>query len=237
MRLPYWNWPRNRCWHMRILLDDEEVPVEDMRRLFETNFWGTVYGSLKAAEQLKRTGGALINVGSVVSGRWVLLQGIYSASKHAVKGFTDALRMELESENAPVSVTLIEPTSIDTPFSLNAKNYMDKAPTLPPAVYAPDVVARAILYSAETPTRDLLVGRGAKGLAVLGHYVPRLADTLMEWTFGRLQKKRQPPRPREQNALDRPSERLKERGDYEGHVAETNLYTQAVMHPVLARAP
>src|SRR5215211_6571264 len=42
----------------------EDVPTEDMRRLFETNFWGVVYGSLVAASNMKTTGGALINVGS-----------------------------------------------------------------------------------------------------------------------------------------------------------------------------
>ena len=52
----------------------EDVDVEDMRRLFETNFWGLVYGSLEAVKRLKRRGGALINLGSVVSERAVPLQ-------------------------------------------------------------------------------------------------------------------------------------------------------------------
>jgi NADP-dependent 3-hydroxy acid dehydrogenase YdfG len=53
----------------------EDVDVEDMRRLFETNFWGLVYGSLEAVARLKRRGGgALINLGSVVSERAVPLQ-------------------------------------------------------------------------------------------------------------------------------------------------------------------
>jgi len=87
----------------------EVVPIDEMRRLFETNLWGVVYGSLEAAAHLKERGGALINVGSALSDRAVPLQGIYAASKHAVKGFTDALRMELEKAGAPVSVTLIKP--------------------------------------------------------------------------------------------------------------------------------
>src|SRR5213076_34618 len=89
----------------------EQVPIEDLRKIFETNFWGVVYGSRIAMEQMKNTGGggALINIGSTLSDRAIPLQGMYSASKHAVKGFTDALRIELESESAPVSVTLIKP--------------------------------------------------------------------------------------------------------------------------------
>ncbi len=102
----------------------EEVALEDQRRLFATNFWGVVYGSLTAVRHLKEHGGALINLGSVVSDRAFPLQGMYSASKHAVKGFTDALRVELEEEGAPVAVTLIKPTSIATPFARHAKNYL-----------------------------------------------------------------------------------------------------------------
>src|SRR5207237_3691332 len=128
-----------------------DVPLADLRQLFETNFWGVVYGSRVACEYLRMRGGALINIGSTLSDRAIALQGIYSASKHAVKGFTDALRMELEEQGAPVSVTLIQPTSINTPFPRHAKNYMEAEATLPPPVYAPDVVADAILHCAENP--------------------------------------------------------------------------------------
>ncbi|WP_263770403.1 SDR family NAD(P)-dependent oxidoreductase [Propionivibrio soli] len=67
----------------------ESIPLEDQRRLFDTNFWGVVHGSLVAASELRRRGGALINVGSEVSDVALPLQGMYSASKHAVKGFTE----------------------------------------------------------------------------------------------------------------------------------------------------
>ena len=79
----------------------DKTPIEDMRRLFETNVWGLVYGSLEAVEHLKLHGGALINVGSVLSDRAIMLQGIYFASKHAVKGFTDALRRSLRTRTRP----------------------------------------------------------------------------------------------------------------------------------------
>src|SRR3954466_1499031 len=127
----------------------EELSEADMRQLFETNFWGQVYGSLVALSQLRQHGGALINIGSVTSDRSIPLQGIYSASKHAIKGFTDALRMELEEEGAPVSVTLIKPSAIDTPYFQHAKNYMSVQPKPPAPVYAPEVVANAILRAAE----------------------------------------------------------------------------------------
>ncbi len=110
----------------------DETPVEDMRLLFEVSFWGLVYGSLEAVGRLRERGGTLINVGSVLSDRAVPLQGTYSASQHAVKGFTDALRMEGGDEGAPVSVTLIKPSAIDTASPTHAKSYMDRGATVPP---------------------------------------------------------------------------------------------------------
>ena len=154
----------------------EEVSDEDHRRLFDVNFWGIVYGSTVALQHLKRTGGALINLGSVASDLALPIQGMYSASKHAIKGFTDALRMELQEEGAPVSVTLIKPASIDTPFPEHARNYMAQAPKLPPPVYDPADVADAILYAAEHGPRDLYVGGGGKLMSALRKRVPAATD-------------------------------------------------------------
>ena len=47
---------------------------------------------------------------------------------------------------------------IDTPYTKHAKNYMASDPQLPPPVYAPDTVARAILYAAAHPERDIIIG-------------------------------------------------------------------------------
>ncbi|HZX29899.1 MAG TPA: SDR family NAD(P)-dependent oxidoreductase, partial [Rhodocyclaceae bacterium] len=52
----------------------EQVPLEDQRRLFDTNFWGVVHGSLVAVEELRHRGGAIINLGSEVSDVAVPLQ-------------------------------------------------------------------------------------------------------------------------------------------------------------------
>ncbi len=156
----------------------EDVSFEDQRKLFDTNFWGVVYGSVTAARYLKENGGALINLGSELSDAVVPLQGAYSASKHAVKGYTDALRMELENDKAPVSVTLIKPASIDTSFVRNAKNYLDVEPKLPPPLYAPELVADAILYAAEHPIRDVYVGGASRAASTLARSMPRVMDWL-----------------------------------------------------------
>src|SRR4029078_7025743 len=130
-----------------------DVPMENKKRPFDTNFWGVVNGCRTAVRYFAGRGGTIINVRRVVSDRAIPLQGMYSASKHAVLGYTDALRMELEHDGLPISITLVKPASINTPFIEHARNYMPEAPTFPPPVYAPEVVARAILRCAEHRVR------------------------------------------------------------------------------------
>ncbi len=215
----------------------EDVPVEDFRQLFETNFWGVVYGSLTAAQHLKLTGGALINVGSTLSDRAIPLQGMYCASKHAVKGFTDALRMELEAENVPVSVTLIKPAAIDTPYKEHAKNYLGVKPENPPPVYAPEAVAEAILHCAENPTRDVFVGAGGKMLSMMDKFAPRLADKFMEKAMIPAQQSDKTEWGNNNEGLyESLDSRLAERGNYQGHVSESSIYTKASLHPLITTA-
>jgi len=211
-----------------------DVSLADHRRLFETNYWGVVHGSLVAVEHLKLRGGALINVGSALSDRAIPLQGAYCASKHAVKGFTDALRMELERQKIPISVTLIKPAAIDTPYKDHAKNYLPVKPQNPPPVFAPEVVAEAILHCAETPERDVFVGGGGKGISLAGQYAPEIMDKVMELTMFDMQSTHKPAISHPDNALYEPSGPYSERGGYEGHVSESSLYTKASLHPLVA---
>jgi NAD(P)-dependent dehydrogenase (short-subunit alcohol dehydrogenase family) len=202
----------------------EAVGLMDARRLFETNYWGVVHGSLAALPHLKARGGALINIGSVLSDTGYPLQGHYTASKHAVKGFTDSLRLELESAEAPVSVTLVQPAAIDTPYPEHAKSYLGVEPTHMPPVYAPEVVARAILDSAQRPRRTVLVGGGAKLFTSVERYVPRLGDRVKEATAIEGQRTERPARFADTLFGPRPGD-ARVRGHYEGHVMESSAYT------------
>lgn len=183
----------------------EEVPDADSRRLFETNFWGTVNGSLVALPYLRRQGGALINLGSEVSDAVIPLQGMYSASKHAVKGFTDALRVEVERlDRASVEVVLIQPTAVDTPYPEHAANHMSAEPKLPTPMIAPEAVAEAILEAAEEGGRDVRVGAMAKLDSLTARVAPRLGDRFAAMQAGRQQREDAERDPA--GALYRPSE-------------------------------
>lgn len=210
-----------------------DVPTEDLRRLFETNLWGVVYGSRIAVSNLRERGGALINVGSETSDAAVPLQGMYSASKHAVKGFTDALRMEVEADKLPISITLIKPTAIHTPFPENAKNYLEYEPRLPPPLYAPELVAEAILHCAENPTRDFFVGGMAKVHSSMGLNTPRLHEKMNESMIDTMQNSGEPATANRNDGLYDTNSRLAERGAQDRFVLEHSLYQQAKLHPAL----
>jgi NAD(P)-dependent dehydrogenase (short-subunit alcohol dehydrogenase family) len=208
------------------------VTQDDHERLLRTNFWGTVNGSLVAVEHLSRRGGALINVGSVASDLAFPLQGMYSASKHAVKGFTDALRMELQQDGEPISVTLIKPTSIDTPLPRRARNYMDQEPMLPPPVYRPEEVANAILHAAVHPQRDIVVGGAGKAFTTAKELAPGAFDLLAPAIMAFQKRSTKPRRPA--GALHAPEaeDTGHARGDQPGYVMRTSLYTRATLHPL-----
>lgn len=209
-----------------------DVSLADMCRIMDTNFWGVVYGSRIACEQLAATGGALVNVGSVLSDRGAPLQGIYSASKQAIKGWTDALRTELMHDGAPVSVTLVKPAAIGTPYAEHAKNYLDDQPSHIPPVYSPRSVARAILHAAEHPVREITVGSTSRLLTLANGLVPRLTDQFMARLL--IPGMHSGGEPHGRPALFEPTEDLRERGSYPG-IVRPSLTTALATRPKLQR--
>lgn len=182
-----------------------ELPIAEHRRIFETNYWGVVHGSLAAVRHFRsRPGtGTLINVGSVNSDVAIPLLSAYSASKHAVKGFNDALRRELLTSDPAVHVTLVKPSGIATSFPQHARNHLDREPRVVPPLYAPEIVADAIIHAASYPQREIVVG--AVGPLLAGPLVvfPRLMDRLLAIAVPPLSKSSNP-RTRTDN-LDTPT--------------------------------
>jgi short-subunit dehydrogenase len=207
-----------------------DTPTADQRRLFETNYWGVVYGSLIAVEHFRERegGGVLINIGSTLGDLALPLQGASAASKAAVASFTKALRMELMAENAPISVTLVKPSTVDTPHKDHARKLTDAAQKNPPPVYAAPLIAEAILYAARHKVRELTVGTTGGLLGALNAVAPSAAEPLMAWAA---------PKPGagglkmlSSDNLHQAGKDLRERAFHEG-VRSSSLYSTAQMRP------
>ncbi len=213
-----------------------DLPIEDMRRQMDVNYWGQVYGCRTAVRHLRARGGALINVGSALCDRAIPLQGNYCAAKHALKAFTDTLRMELEEEGVPISVTLVKPASIDTPFFEKARTYLGVEPQPVPPVYAAEVVSDVILTAAQRPRRELIAGGSGAKLSA-ARFAPRVADLYMErWTF-ESQLTATPASGRPDNLYEPVADDGGERGrNWSGHTRASSIYTRAFLHPRAAAA-
>ncbi len=100
----------------------EDLSYEDFEWLMNINFWGVVHGTKAFLPHLKAAGeGHIVNVSSVFGLIAVPAQGAYNAAKFAVKGFTEALRQELEVERIPIGVTCVHPGGIKTNIARNAR--------------------------------------------------------------------------------------------------------------------
>lgn len=203
----------------------DETPEADMRQLFEINFWGVVHGSLAALPHLKASGGALINLGSLGSDYALPLQGVYSASKHAVKGFTDALRAELKHDGAGVTVTLVKPAGIGTPLARHARNHVGREAKVPPPVYSPREAARVILRAATHPMRDAFVGGAAPMMSAAAALAPRLMDAIGATAIYAIQQGKGPPQPGDN--LHGALAEGEERDDEAWPLARPSLYSRA----------
>jgi NAD(P)-dependent dehydrogenase (short-subunit alcohol dehydrogenase family) len=166
----------------------ESMSYEDFEWLMGINFWGVVYGTKAFLPHLKTSGeGHVVNVSSVFGLVSVPSQAAYNAAKFAVRGFSDTLRMELEIEAAPVSVTTIHPGGIKTNIAKNAR--MDPSLALLSAdpesarlaferifITSPAKAARQILTAVRRDRRRALIGPDAK----LIDLVSRLPATIYQ---------------------------------------------------------
>ena len=100
----------------------EGMNYEEMEWIFNINFWGVVYGTKEFLPYLKQSGeGHVINISSLFGLTSQPTQSAYNATKFAVRGFTEALRQELDIQNNGVSATCVHPGGIRTNIANNAR--------------------------------------------------------------------------------------------------------------------
>ncbi|HEY6916595.1 MAG TPA: SDR family oxidoreductase [Allosphingosinicella sp.] len=215
-----------------------DTTLDEHRQVFNVGYFGLVNASLFAARALKtRGGGAIVNVGSILSDRSVPIQGAYSAMKHAVQGFTEALRMELEMEGAPVSVTLVKPTGVHTPYPEHARTKLNEPAAIPPIAYDPRLVAEAILFAAAHPRRTMMVGGQGIALTKLAGLFPRTTDRIMEIFFREPAQTigQRPPRGVNDNLFHARKDGRVE-SEHEQYVRRGSITLRAQMHPLATAA-
>jgi hypothetical protein len=170
--------------------------------------------------------------------RGVALQSAYCASKHGIDGFLDVLRTEVRRENLPISVTNVMPATINTPLFDQARTKIGVKPVAPPPIYQPDVVVDAIVYAAENPLRDLVVGGSAKALILGQKLAPRLVDALMI-RFGFEAHDTGQPKPDDapDNLFDPLDDYNTARDGFDRVALSRSLYTSLERHPLVKLMP
>lgn len=153
------------------------VEPEEVQRVTEVTYLGTVYGTLAALRHMRpRNRGVIVQVGSALAYRAIPLQAPYCAAKFAIRGFTDSLRCELMNEGSRIHVTMVHLPALDTPQFDWCRTRMDRKPQPVPPIFAPEVAARAIVWAAAHRRRELFVG-GPTYQAIWGNKVaPHLLD-------------------------------------------------------------
>ena len=156
-----------------------DVPEDEFRRVIDVNLLGTVNGTRVALARMRpRNQGTIIQIASAIAFRGVPLQSAYSATKFALRGFTEAVRAELINEGSGVHITLVHPPAVNTPFYSHAGSILEKAPRPPPPVYQPELIGEAIYLAATVRRREWQV-TGSTASFSLGNIVaPGLLDRI-----------------------------------------------------------
>lgn len=169
----------------------EGLDYDDFHWLMDINFWGVVHGTKAFLPHLKASGeGHVVNVSSVFGLVSIPAQSAYNAAKFGVRGFSDALRIELEIERADVSVTTIHPGGIKTNIARRARvdpsmadvgtdlaTFVDEFDRV--ARTSPEKAARQIVRAVRRNRRRALIGPDAKVFDVVSRLPAGLYQRLL----------------------------------------------------------
>ena len=174
----------------------KQIEAAEFRRVTEVTYLGNVHGTMAALKRmLPRDRGVIVQVGSALAYRSIPLQSAYCGAKHAIAGFTDSVRSELEHDKSRVRITSVQLPAINTPQFNWARNRMPNRPAPVPPVFEPEVAARAIAWAAEHERRQVAVGFPTVLAKWAQKLVPGLADRYLAATGYKSQQMRGEPEP------------------------------------------
>lgn len=159
-----------------------DTTPDEFTRMTEVTYYGQANGTRAALRVMRpRDRGSIVNVSSSLAHRSIPLQSAYCGAKHAVKGLTDSIRVELKATGSAVTIGLVTLPGLNTPqFNWNLNKMPDHPQPVAP-ILEPEVAAKAIRSSAEHPRRNTWVGV-ATAYTVLGN---RVAPGLLDWYLAR----------------------------------------------------
>ena len=152
----------------------EKMMPDEFDAIVRTTFLGQVNGTRAALRVMGR--GNVVNVGSGLSYRAIPFQAAYCAAKHAINGFTSAVRSELIRDGHPLKVSLVQLPAINTPQFDWARNRLDSKPKPAPPVYQPEVAAEAVMRALDSGAREILVGKSVLQLVFGNMLLPDWLD-------------------------------------------------------------
>src|SRR5688500_16420585 len=139
-----------------------DMSLEEFRRVTDVTFMGQVHGTRAALKHMiSRDSGSIVLVGSALAYRGIPLQSAYCASKHAVQGFLDSLRVELLAMDSKVHLTMVQLPGINTPQFDWIRAHTKGTPRPVGAIYQPEVAALAIWKAAHSSRKEWIVGAPA----------------------------------------------------------------------------
>ena len=220
------------CAAVELYATFEQTTPEEWRRVVDVNLNGQAYGAMAALQRLRESGGALISVSSVEANRSMPLQSAYAASKHGLKGMLDTLRLELQAEGAPVSVTNVMPAGINTPLFNKARTKMGVKPMPMPPIYEPESVADVILYAAEHPVAEIYAGGASKFMTAGQAVAPRVMDrVLMRVGFSGQKSEEVKGQDAPDNLFEAVAGHDRVSGDFGAQARRTSVYNWLETHP------
>lgn len=160
----------------------KEISAADFARVNEVTYMGYVYGTMAALRRmLPRDRGCIVQVGSALAHRAIPLQSAYCGAKHAIEGFTESLRCELIHDRSRVRVTMVQLPALNTPQFHWVKTNLKRHPQPVPPIFQPEVAARAIVWAAQHPRREVNVGFPTTLSVLANKFIPGALD----WYLGR----------------------------------------------------
>jgi NAD(P)-dependent dehydrogenase (short-subunit alcohol dehydrogenase family) len=155
-----------------------EIKPEEYRRVTEVSYLGYVYGTMAALKHFRgRDRGTIVQVGSALAYRGIPLQTAYCGAKHAIQGFTEALRCELLHERSNVHVTMVQMPAVNTPQFSWVLSRLPRHPQPVPPIYQPELAARAVVYAADHPKRrEYWVGSSTAATLAANAIMPGVLD-------------------------------------------------------------